>query len=503
MTKVNLTPSTTGTLVGTPTVTGAGGDLDAALADSSDATYVTLNAGEKFTVGLSDLTLPTDAVILYAQSRVRCAKTGYYVYMTTVLDVASEQVAVTWNTAAVAQAPTIISPTDAQLDAANASVENPTGSPADLIVYQLVVEVLYIIKPVVTVAYPAEGGTLTEDNTPDVLWIVAYDPDKSSPPELDYEIKIYDDTTFTLGSVDPDVDTPYLEASGTLPFASFYGHNFSEILPNDNYKVFVRTSYADGQWSDWDANTFTVNTPLPGEPTVEVLPEDNLGRLRVEVTDVPNATATDYFELQRSLDGGATWEFVRTTAGNGKLVDEDADGFVYYWDIEVPNGVDATYRARAVHEYTGGLGISDWGATDFDKWESDDAWIKSVFDPFNNTLPVIVRKYSNEEEPANMGVFRPLGATNPTIVDDVRGPLSGSITVRCDSREDREDLRRILTSPGPFLIQVPLSWEIPDRWVKFGNRSGARLIDSAKLPHSDEELEWIVVDEPTDNRVED
>lgn len=126
-----------------------------------------------------------------------------------------------------------------------------------------------------------------------------------------------------------------------------------------------------------------------------------------------------------------------------------------------------------------------------------------MFDPFNNTLAVVVRKYSNEEEPANMGVFRPLGATNPTIVDDVRGPLSGSITVRCDSREDREDLRRILTSPGPFLIQVPLSWEIPDRWVKFGNRSGARLIDSAKLPHSDEELEWIAVDEPTDNRVED
>lgn len=500
MTQVYLTPTTS--VHNDGIVTGAG-TWPAQLDDGSDSTYVTLVLGGDgyFEVNLDDLTLPTDAVILFAKGYIRCAKNGFYVNMEVTLAGEVDNGTVTWNSAAVAQVPTILSAADADLDAATLKVKNPSSSPAALIVYEAKVLVLYIVKPVTTVTYPVEASTLTEDNTPDILWTVAYDPDMN-PDELDYEVKIYDDATFTLGTVDPDVDVPYLEASGTLPYALYYGHNFTEVLPNDNYKVFVRTSYADGQWSDWDANSFTVNTPLPGVPTLTLAEDSGQARMRLRIDEVAGSVDTTYYEVERSLDGGATWERVRTSEGNGRLT-EEGDGYRYYWDYELGNEVTGTYRARAVHEYTGGLGISDWSSTVFGEWTSDYAWIKNVIDQFGYSMEVNVRSYADENRPANQGVFRPLGATNPIITFDKRGPVTGTLVVRSDTLEDRETLDAILASDGPFLIQCPLSWQIPDRVVVLGDLSRQRIVDGAVLAYTDDSMEWTEVDNPTDNRLED
>ena len=72
MTFVSLNPSSTSSNTGAVT----GSSAHAALSDGSDATYVDYDYGEGSIFGLSDLSLPSGAVIMSAQVVFRCRKDG-------------------------------------------------------------------------------------------------------------------------------------------------------------------------------------------------------------------------------------------------------------------------------------------------------------------------------------------------------------------------------------------------------------------------------------------
>src|SRR5690606_16341902 len=134
---------------------------------------------------------------------------------------------------------------------------------------------------------------------------------------------------------------------------------------------------------------------------------------------------TDYFVVQRSIDGGVSWQTVR--GGSRLLPDNDADAVIF--DHEVPNGAEAWYRASAITDDAGVIIASPWSAPASASWSSRDWWLKA---PAVRSLNCRVR-FAQDGIPQlgrrrPQGRFDVLGRTTPIVVSDVRKSVEGEAT---------------------------------------------------------------------------
>lgn len=487
MTFVSLTPNSTGANTGAVTGTNA----HSALSDGSDSTYVDFDYGEAATLGLTDLTLPAGAQLVSAQVLARVAKlaTGPSALNTVLVadSTKTAQLSVTSVSPVELGGAFSFDVTDAGLDAATIGIYNTALS--GLRAYEASVRVLYFAKPTLSVITPT--GTISTNQIA-VEWTPSFDVHATTYPAF-YRVKIFSSAQYGAGGFDPETSTAVLD-TGELQ-SSFYAHAIRDTwLPNGVYRAYVKIAApsASSQWSDWAYSGFTVSVPTPATPTMTLTAGNSLGRIGVGVVTGGGTVSTDYVELQRSADGGLSFNEVRTSLGGGSV--SYPGGTVTTYDYEAPNGGTVVYRARAYHGGTPGA-YSNWtlGTT---VWSSDVWWLKHPFRPSLNRQ-LTVRGLPGWQQTANQGVFRPLGSSNAVVVQDVRGPVTGDVTVLTDNQDARDDLAETLGEVAPMLLQGPLAHGIPERWVAFGDLDSSRIVNAGVFTKHDETLGWTEVDRPS------
>lgn len=112
---------------------------------------------------------------------------------------------------------------------------------------------------------------------------------------------------------DPDGDSPLTRESRTVSGAATSLLLNTALADQTTYMVRVRARSGDGLWSSWDESTFTVSYPQPPVPEATVTWDDTQGVAQVSVfnpapIDPQPATVTN--TVERSVDGGNTWELV-------------------------------------------------------------------------------------------------------------------------------------------------------------------------------------------------
>ncbi len=121
----------------------------------------------------------------------------------------------------------------------------------------------------------------------------------------------------------------------------------------------------------------------------------------------------DLFAVRRSLDGGTTWEWLRTAEGiapNGETWGQltPTSGRATAWDFEAPNGADVVYEAVALHSY-GGLWAASTGASRAGRWTSAQEWLVHPSDP-SKTMQIRIVESSAREREARQGYTGRWGA---------------------------------------------------------------------------------------------
>jgi hypothetical protein len=206
-------------------------------------------------------------------------------------------------------------------------------------------------------------------------------------------------------------------------------------------------------------------------------------------------------ELQRSVDGGTTWTAVRNTETNDGTITYPAAP-VTILDYEAPNGTSTSYRARALHNYSGSYAASAWTATSSTTWTSADWWIKHPNVPaLNLKLPGTAGagamfSYPDVVHAARQAAFQPLGAALPIVVSDTRGGATGTVIVQLRTIAEQNALDVLLDRVGTLLLQGPVTAGIPDRYIRVGDHSSVRVVDNANFLTTRETLPWTEVASP-------
>jgi hypothetical protein len=364
----------------------------------------------------------------------------------------------------------------------------------DYRVYEGYVDLIYVEQPVVAVDAVSPDPYTASSFVP-ISWVNTLDSDGGG--QTFYYIKVYDATTHgAFGSVDPNATTPFWE-SGKV--ASSATEATTGALPNDGYRVYVRTyQTVNGaqHWSAWDSDDFTVTVDDAEIDTVTMVADNATASIEVTVERDTATEAWEFVEVQRSIDGGTTWSYVRGAA----YVDAtgDADTFVID-DYEVPNGQTVEYRARATRIVTELPITSPWTqSASSTSWSSDDVWLKNPIDPSLN-MTVCLRSAPSGNRQARRGVFPVIGLANPVVVFDVMGGVQTGFEVRAATIAQTADLEA-LASSGILLLQAPPTMPDGSRYLHPG---GVRR--SAYEPSHIRPKQWIAlsdaieVDAPADS----
>lgn len=483
MTVTTLRPDAT--TINTGALTG-GASAHAVLADDSDASYVTFDPGEGFSLGVANLSEPAGSVVKSLAIRARGVLPSPGGLPTLNL---TEPVAIAnsaWKTTLMTFTiqPAIPWSIDPDIMKLTGSV---AGSSPAIRLIALYVDVTYVEKPELTVDAPT--STIDDANAPLVGWTLNLDSDGGA--QTHYEIAVVADGD------DPDAD-PIIVGSGVLA-GSTTAWQLDEPLPDGTYDCYVRiaqTVNSAQHWSDWEKSDFIIDVLLPAEPSFTLVPETSDGRMRLDIEEGSGGDATtDMFEVQASDDGGETWRTLRTVAGWG-LVEPDA-GSAMAWDREGANGQEVVYRVRAGHDYSGSFAWSAW-VDETGMWgPTRTCWLKHPLDAAQD-LAVRIDAYGESSIAARQSQMHPLGRSSVIIAADKHGPETGAVTFLTPDQESRDALKTLLrANPAtPLLLQVGAADKRPDRWAIFGQIDTAYIVDKSWIDDTRETLGWIEVQRP-------
>lgn len=501
MTLVTLRPFAEPAAPGDPPVTPSGSSPSQVLRDDSDATFVTYQSGQFSTLALDDLALPAGSILLSAVVRLRVARGSTAWSIETVVNGiagSARSVWVTWSSpTTVEMTPRLTDGlTDSLLDAASLYV---TSSFAALNVYEAYLDVRYVAQPIVTVNAPT--GTVTNTTEPIVLWSTVLDADGGEQKYA--HVKIFTEAQYTAGGFNPGTSQAFADSGELQPTWRDEGiWPVDKQLPNGNYRAYVRSAQlVNGaqHWSPWAFSAFTINVAVPAAPVVGLSADNAAGRVVLTVDDAAGAATTDAFEVQR-LEG-STWVPVRLRDDL-----EYSPGYLRWaatplnlYDYEAPNGTSTTYRARAIHDYSGSFDSAGYAAGAWAQapvtWSSAQWWLKHPLRPALN-MPIELFSYSEVVRTARQAAIQPLGATLPVVLSDERAGETGTIIVQARTVAEQDALDALLDTTETLLLQGPAADGHPDRYVRFGDHASARVIDKAWSHITRETLPWLLVAAP-------
>jgi hypothetical protein len=327
-------------------------------------------------------------------------------------------------------------------------------------IYEAYVDLVYVEQPVVAVDAVSPDPYTASTFVP-LSWVNTLDADGGG--QTYYAILVYDATTHgAFGSVVPGVTPPFWD-SGVV--ASSTAGATTASLPNDTYRAYVsvaQTVNGVRHWSARDSDDFTVTVADAEIDTVTMVADNATGSIEVTVERDTLTEAWEFIEVQRSIDAGVTWSYVRGAA----YVDAtgDADTFVID-DYEVGNTVDALYRARATRIVTELQITSPWVESVADaQWtHATDCWVKAPNDASLNITFAAGRE--TKRRTRRSGVFDIIGAAFPIVVSDARTGFSGELPVLTLNAAEHAALKALLKGSDVLLVQYPPAFDIADAYV--------------------------------------
>ncbi|MEM9609924.1 MAG: hypothetical protein AAGA99_21065 [Actinomycetota bacterium] len=226
------------------------------------------------------------------------------------------------------------------------------------LIYEAEIDVVYFDPPSVTIDGPT--GSILATSTPLIEWTVTSELDQTLAEILIYEQATANAGGFVIG-----------QSSGLIYSASVTAllseHSLSQAIPNDDYRVFVRTRQqvnGQDQLSAWASQDWTQNVSSPSSPTIGTPATNGFGVQTVDVTaPASSIPAVERIEVQRRI--------ARTSAEIADAAYETVDANVVlaagatgrFADERVPEGWQFQYRARSI-AVVGGEGIaSTWVTT--------------------------------------------------------------------------------------------------------------------------------------------
>ena len=501
-----------------------GASAHAVLADDSDATYLEFDNQASSTVGFAEPSAPAGSVISKIAIRLRADKTiSYSPILSAKLDgtgaipndrhpwsvVAWTTLSTIWWTTPITYAPqgTVGGGSAATADVtAVPMMATPTGLTLafqrldaggndGLRIFAAYVDTTYVEKPVVAVTGPTGSSAST---SPTVEWTDTLDADGGE--QIAWELKVFTDAVYGAGGFDPNTSTAAYSAGA---FSSARSVAVSAVLADDTYRAYVRVSQAvngSAHKSDWAYSTFTVSAPRPATPTLVATAEPDDGRNKLELADPGGgAVSTDYFAVERSTDGGATFDPMRTDLEGGYTA--PVAGAAVLYDREAGNGEEITYRARAVHGTTPWLNpavtFGSWSTSDAATWTDTAAfWIKH---PTTAALDcrVVPQSQPGQSRAARRGVFQALGRDDAVVIADTYEPWQGELVLISQADDETDAIDAIIADGSPLLIQAPATANFRDRWISVGDHSRARGIDRGWGVVMIDTLPWTEVRRPT------
>lgn len=379
----------------------------------------------------------------------------------------------------------------------------------------------YVNKGTLEVTGPS--GTLTSGSAPLITWVPILD-EVQSHPQSRVQVKIFATpgggwpavaTDLPSGTPAMDYDSAYDSTPNSGSRTSLTG---TANLADGTYRAYVRVAQNVQRgkenvthWTDWAYSGFTISVNRPGVPTsVSATADDANGRITLTASRVaatagpPVVVATDFMQWQRrpaASSSDADWEDIRTAEGDGRVAVTGST--TTYYDYETGNAESFTYRVRAVKSYdeADGVGFSEWStATAAVSWDGTDWWLKAPLDPSKN-VKVYLDSLAEENRAARQGIFQPIGATDPLVVSDTRGPKTGSLTIRVDTDEEKDALDALIELAQPVLLQGVPGQHWDDKYVVLGDWQRVRAPDKSFVEATLETTSWTEVQKPLGTRV--
>lgn len=426
------------------TVTSASA-VAAALADDSDASYIrkTNNPAASIVLSFGTFAIGSSQRVKQARLRVRCKTDGTDSKLAAQLGVVATTDA---GTAAVYGPALIIAGVHAsatfagpyyalapdggawdqdRVDALRVQLTDYRADSSRAFIYEAYIDADLATEPSASITSPS--GSVTDTSLPDVAWSYA-DPDGDG--QAYYEVKIYTAAQLADPAFDPLTTVPFW-TSGEVASAE-QSLAVGDYLPAGTYTAYVRVAKpVNGTpfWSDFDDATFVLALAPPPLPTLTATVALELGRIELTaIGAAPTGFDDQVFQIQRSDDGGATWQWVTSA----RSLVPDAAYQAYVDDYEAPRGVALQYRVRAVGTDTSPAGVigTAWSTPVATTMPLDGKWwVKPIGRPSLNHGGARILAGLDEETVEEVGVFRPMGRRGAVVVAGTLGGEDGTYRV--------------------------------------------------------------------------
>jgi hypothetical protein len=430
-----LRPNATVSGAGNFTLTGGAGSAHATLNDNSDATFLANATSGVATLVLDNGTYTATSTDTFRRVRVRArvlsptvegrvninlgARQAGVVKYLAALSIRGQYASITTLTGAwLSVSPFGSAWTQDDIDSIRVQITEYETGANDTNIYEIYVDADIATQPITSVTSPT--GTVTDTAKPEVAFTYT-DPDATDEQAF-YQVKIFTAAQYGIVGFDPS-NSPDSYDSGTVS-STDQTHAITSYLDNATYRAYARVGKSLGGatfWSEWAFSGFVLNVTRPTAPTLTSSWSEGNSRATLTVTGTAVVGFDyQYFELERSVDGGTTYETVR----GGDELYPDVSFAASAYDYEVKRGITAKYRARSIG-ITGTASANSAYSTVSNLAITSDSkfWLKAVSTPALNygAATVLNRLGITVEE--NLGVYRPIGRTLPIVVS---GTISGS-----------------------------------------------------------------------------
>jgi hypothetical protein len=477
-----LNPNATAAGASLYAITGGSANIQTALSDSSDGTYVQKNntvlGGADLIMDFGTTTIASTQRVKQVRVRARCStpndngKINVYLgtlisrknYFYTGLAVRGSYTSPTnFNGPYYTSAPDGSDWTQTNINNLRVKVEEYKDTTDRGKIYEVYVDVDVATQPSVGSVTAPVGSTST--TTPDITWTYVDSTDNSTQDYV--EIKVFSSAQYNASGWSVSTSTPTW-TSGQIAQADLNSVVGSLLIPA-TYRCFVRVAKdINGTpfWSDWNYSEFTVSYSTQSVPTMAVAWSASLGKASFTITgsSLSGGFTSQYHQVQRSDDSGVTWNYIR--GGDNITLNALAQGIIA--DYEAPRGITAYYRSRAVAVDSNSIEYpSGWSVTQQVLITNDDTWwFKCILTPSLNKGGVRVLKQLDVKVDEPNTTFRPLGATKPVVI---AGPLQGedgAFNIKTVTDAEWTALYPLLAHQGKLLVQDP-----------YGNQKYIRIID--------------------------
>jgi hypothetical protein len=486
VTTVNLVPTGAALVGGAGTAYYGAGSYAAALTDASDSSYAVVSDEYMGTLimDMSTTTLPAGAVPVATTVNFRAGSA----YSNVPLRVYVNGDTINWYTYPVqgTSANYTFGATPASGQAAIDGMQIVFQS-GYAVIDELNVDVRFALLPSVSVSGPS--GAVTTTTTPTVTWVHTSGNDATSG-QTAYQVRVFTAAQYGIGGFDPGA-SPCVYDSGVVASASS-----SIVLPaltnTTTFRAYVHTTQTSNgqyQWSPFAYTQFNVAVSTSDIASVTVTPDNANARNTVLITRNTGTPTWTNYDLQRTVDGGASWQTVR-----GSLNKAVTGTSVTVQDYETANTQTVTYRARAGYT-AGGFITGAWVSSSSSAgWTSTSMWLK---DPYNPARNLIVNNVLMPEPvyPRVRGVFNVLGSPFPVVVSDVLSAGRSTITLETYTAAEVAPLK-LLCSGAVLLLQAPAVMGWDSRYVAPGDLTEMRVSQTYATPWLQWQLQLDEVDVP-------